>query len=275
MRKVIITGTPPADWVAEADAITAQLLAAADDIARQAIVDENEKHWRDQRIRGWLMSQFANKCWYTEAEESVSPIHVDHFRPKGRVKNLDGSYEEGYWWLTFNWKNYVIAGHLINTKKSDFFPLMEGERRAAVNSSEVQLKLEGAVLIDPLTDQTRLISYERDDDGCIAVLAGDIDDLEKFKAEKTIEILGLNRIDRLNQKRGKKWDDCLKDIQDYRGARAHGAHALVWLVKETAIARLKERIKYDAEFSSVAEACIRKQAPEAVIAAVFERRSNM
>lgn len=269
MRKVIITGTPPADWITEAEAITARLQIATNDTARQAIIDNHEKHWRDERIRGWLMRQFANKCWYTEAEESISPIHVDHFRPKGRVKNLDGSYEEGYWWLTFNWRNYVIAGHLINSKKSDLFPLIDGERRAAVNCPEVQLKLEGAVLIDPLTDQTRLISYDRDDDGCIAVLAGGIDDIDKFKAEKTIEILGLNRIDRLNQKRGKKWDECLSAIEDYRGARARGAQALVWLMKEISIASLKKNVKYDAEFSSIAEACIRKKAPEAVIAAVF------
>ena len=271
MRKVIIKGTPPADWVAEADSITAQLQAAANEAARQVILDRYEGFWRDARIRDWLMDQFSNKCWYTEAEESISPIHVDHFRPKSRVKNLDGSYEDGYWWLTFNWKNYVIAGHLINTKKCDLFPLMNGERRAAVNCSELHLRLEGAVLIDPLTDQTRLISYDRDDDGCIAVLAGGIDNLEKFKAEKTIEILGLNRIDRLNQKRGKKWDECLSMIEDYRGAQAQGAQALIWIMKETAIARLKENVKYDAEFSSIAEACIRKQAPEAVIAAVFER----
>ena len=270
MRKVRITGTPPADWVAEAEAITAQLQAAPDEAARQIILDANEGFWRDARIRDWLMSQFANKCWYTEAEESISPIHVDHFRPKGRVKNLDGSYEDGYWWLTFNWKNYVIAGHLINSKKSDIFPIMEGEVRAAVNCSEQHLKLEGAVLIDPLTDQARLISYDRDDDGCIAVLAGGIDDLEKFKAEKTIEILGLNRIDRLNQKRGKKWDECLTLIEDYCGARAQGAQALVWVLKQSSIARLKEKVRYDAEFSSVAEACIRKQAPEALVAAVFE-----
>ncbi len=272
MRKVIITGTPPADWIAEADVITAQLQVAADDVDRQKIIDKHEKHWRDERIRGWLMGQFANKCWYTEAEESISPIHVDHFRPKGRVKNLDGTYEVGYWWLTFNWKNYVIAGQLVNTKKSDLFPLMEGERRAAVNCPEMQLRLEGAVLIDPRTDQTRLISYDRDDDGCIAVLAGGIDELEKFKAEKTIEILGLNRIDRLNQKRSNKWDECLKHIQDYQGARAHGAQALIWLMKEMSIAQLRDKVKYDAEFSSIAEACIRKNAPESLVASVFGGR---
>lgn len=271
MRKVIITGTPPADWVAEADAITGQLHAAVNDADRQVILDRHEGFWRDDRIRDWLMGQFSNKCWYTEAEESISPIHVDHFRPKGRVKNLDGSYEGGYWWLTFNWKNYVIAGHLVNSKKSDMFPIMEGEHRAIANCTEAQLQLEGAVLIDPLTDQARLISYDRDDDGCIAVLAGGIDELDRFKAEKTIEILGLNRIDRLNQKRGKKWDECLSLIEDYAGARGHGAQALIWLMKNISISKLKEKVKYDAEFSSVAEACIRKNAPETVVAAVFER----
>ncbi|MDF5094247.1 hypothetical protein P3601_25295, partial [Vibrio parahaemolyticus] len=174
MRKVVITGTPPADWVAEADAITARLRAAPNEAARKTILEEKEGFWRDDRIRDWLLRQFSNKCWYTEAEESISPIHVDHFRPKGRVKNLDGSYEPGYWWLTFNWKNYVIAGHLINSKKSDVFPILDGEIRAPANCTEMILKLEGAVLIDPLTDETRLISFDRDDDGCIAVLAGGI-----------------------------------------------------------------------------------------------------
>jgi hypothetical protein len=273
MRKVIITGTPPADWISEADAITAQLKAATSEVARQVILDANDGFWRDARIRDWLLNQFSNKCWYTEAEESISPIHVDHFRPKGRVRNLNGSYETGYWWLAFNWKNFVIAGHLINSKKSDIFPIIEGENRAPANCSEIQLKLEGAVLIDPLTDQTRLISYDRDDDGCIAVLAGDIDDVDKFKAEKTIEILGLNRLVKLNQKRGKKWDECLSYIEDYKGAKAQGAQALVWFMKAISIARLKEKIKYEAEFSSIAEACIRKKAPESMIAAVFDHNA--
>lgn len=271
MRKVIITGTPPADWITEADAITVRLQKAPDEAARKLILAQHDGFWRDDRIRNWLLGQFSNKCWYTEAEESISPIHVDHFRPKGRVTNLDKSRDSGYWWLSFNWKNYVIAGHLINSKKGDLFPILKGEVRAAPNCSEIQLKLEGAVLIDPLTDQTRLISYDRDDDGCIAVLAGGIDETEKFKAEKTIEILGLNRLDKLNQKRGKKWDECLSAIKDFNGARAHGAQALVWLMKETAIAKLKDKVKYEAEFSSIAEACIRKKAPEPVVAAVFER----
>lgn len=272
MRKVVITGTPPQDWLDDADRLTAQLQAASDEAARHAIIKANENLWRDNRIRNWLLQQFANKCWYTEAAESVSSIHVDHFRPKGRITNPDGSTESGYWWLSFNYKNYVIAGQLINVKKRDYFPILEGECRARENCSETQLRLEGAALIDPLTDQTRLISYERDDDGCIAVLAGGIDcSVGQFMAEQTIDILGLNRLDRLNQKRGRIWDECLREINEYQGARDQGAKALVWLMKNMALSRLKDRVKYESEFSSVAEACIRKKGSEPIIAAVFER----
>jgi len=123
MRKVVITGTPPQEWIDEASKLTEQLRKAPDIEARKQILEKNDGFWRDDRIRDWLLKQFANKCWYTEAEESVSPYHVDHFRPKGRITNLDKSQEDGYWWLTYNWENYVISGHLINSKKNDVFPL--------------------------------------------------------------------------------------------------------------------------------------------------------
>jgi len=268
MRQVKITGTPPADWVAEAEVLTAQLESATDEAARDAIIKANEGFWRDDRIRNWLLQQFANKCWYTEAEESVSSYHVDHFRPKGRVTNHDGSHECGYWWLSFNWRNYVISGQLINVKKKDLFPLLEGPR-APEQCSLGQLRLESAALIDPLTQQTRLLSFEREDDGCVAVPAGGITDDDLRQAEDTIDILGLNRLDRLNQKRAKCWDACLMEIANYEGAAAQGARALSLLQRELAIASLKKKIKYEAEFSSIAEACIRKKAPEPVMAAVF------
>jgi hypothetical protein len=273
MRKVHISSPPPATWVAEAKIITKALKAAPNKAARKVIIDKNDGFWRDDRIRDWLLGQFNNKCWYTEADNNVSPVHIDHFRPKGRVKNLDGSYEDGYWWLSFDYNNYVVSGHYINCKKGDLFPILNGEMRAPVNCSDAILKFEGPVLINPLTDQTRLISYEREDDGgCIAVLSGGITDpSEQFKAEKTIEILGLNNKRLLRESRGDIWDKCLKDLKDYEGAQAQGAQALVWVQKHMALASLKDRIGYDETFSSVAEACIRKKAPEPVIAAVFER----
>lgn len=117
MRKVNVTGSPPNDWIAEALIITRQLVDANSMDARKQIIEDNKTFWRDTRLTDWLLSQFNNKCWYTEAPTDVASFHVDHFRPKGEVKNLDKSKEAGYWWLAFNWKNYILSGQLINTKK--------------------------------------------------------------------------------------------------------------------------------------------------------------
>ena len=271
MRKVIIKGTPPQDWIDAANIMTEELKQAPDASARTIILKKNEGFWRDDRIRNWLLKQFHNKCWYTEAEESVSSCHVDHFRPKGRITNLDKSTEDGYWWLTFNWKNYVIAGQLINTKKSDKFPLFD-KARAQVSWSAAQLDTEAVILIDPKTDETRLISFEMDEeDACCAIPAGGVDGDDLVKVENTIEILGLNRLTRLNAKRGKKWNDCKMEIANFQGATAavEFRHQKK-LLQTAAVNRLKVTIQYDQEFSSVAEACIRKCAPEPLVARVFE-----
>lgn len=267
MRRVKIRGTPPQDWIDDAKAVTNQLRAATSETERSDIIKKNERLWTDNRIRDWLLKQFNNKCWYTEAFESVSPIHVDHYRPKGRVKDLDGKESTGYWWLAFDWDNYRISGHLINSKKSDSFPIVEGVR--AIEFDVVTLKLEAPLLIDPIKEESRLVSYERDEDACVAVPSADISEAEKFRAEKTIELLGLNRLTRLNQKRAEFWDDCLMAIADYKGG-AEDPQAIRLVNQTSAIKELKKKVAYEVEFSSVSEACIRKHAPTPLIASVFE-----
>jgi hypothetical protein len=67
MRRVFICGTPPQDWIDDAEAVTVRLRAGANEAERAQIIKEKEGLWRDDRIRNWLLQQFANKCWYTEA----------------------------------------------------------------------------------------------------------------------------------------------------------------------------------------------------------------
>lgn len=269
MRRVIIdleNNPPPQDWVEEADAITTQLREAPNVEARKLLLEQYEGFWRDDRIRNWLLGHFNNKCWYSEAYETVSPLHVDHFRPKGNINDGSGNrLGEGYWWLAFEWENYRIAGHLVNSKKGDIFPILHGSRANSVD--EYSLCLECPTLIDPLTDEAHLISFEKEGDLCTAVPAAGIDSTEKEKVEQTIEILGLNIRDRLNQKRAQYWDDCLMKIADYKGARAiYGADALTQVMKNQIQNEIKQKIAYEAEFSSVSKACIRKNAPEPLIA---------
>ena len=56
-------------------------------------------------------------------------------------------------------------------------------------------------------------------------------------------------------------------IADYKGATGPTCFALV--EQQRAITGLKELIAYDSEFSSISEACIRKNSPEALMAAIF------
>lgn len=271
MRRVRIDGTPPADWVADADAVTDQLRAATDAEARKAIIDANDGLWRDERIRGWLRQQFHDKCWFSEARESVSAIHVDHFRPKGRIKDDQQRIvaHEGYWWFAFNWRNYRICGQLINTKKGDVFPICEGARCKPDN--EPSFHLEVPVLIDPITDQARLISFELDEDGVLAISACGNNSAEQDRADRTIEILGLNRLDVLNRNRKRVWDACFAHIEQYRGALGTtGAQALALVEQAKAKDALVQLAAYEAEFSSVAGACIEKKAPQALRQMIFD-----
>jgi hypothetical protein len=143
MRRVVICGTPPQDWIDDAQSVTDQLHSAQSKTEIEEIIEKRQSLWRDDRIRNWLLKQFNNKCWYTEAYDSVSSIHVDHYRPKGRVRDLSGIEDDGYWWLAFNWKNYRICGQLINVKKSDIFPIIEGERA----TSESPLEFEAPLIL--------------------------------------------------------------------------------------------------------------------------------
>jgi hypothetical protein len=56
-------------------------------------------------------------------------------------------------------------------------------------------------------------------------------------------------------------------IADYNA----DAPQVVRLIQQaSALTKLKRMVAYSAEFSSVSEACIRKNAPESLVASVFE-----
>lgn len=258
--RIPLNATPPQDWIDEAAALTEQLKSAADDKTRIAIGFSHRKLWRDKRLLNWLAELHHHKCWYSEARESVSAYHVDHFRPKGRAAQIDGSIRAGYWWLTFDWKNYRISGQLLNVKKRDFFPVKYPGM--AIMDYPDTLEFETYQLIDPLKQEAWFISFERKDNGeCLASACPDIEENDLQRVNITIEILGLNRLESLNKNRAAVWDQCLSKIDDYRNAArisiSHTCNALR-LVAARELARLSSE---EAEFSSVAMACIAKQAP--------------
>lgn len=80
------------------------------------------------------------KCGYCEARSA--PLDVEHYRPKGSVRQARGEAEQrpGYYWLAYEWSNLLLACVLCNqvredmtgtsTGKGSLFPLSEPSQRA-------------------------------------------------------------------------------------------------------------------------------------------------
>jgi hypothetical protein len=174
--------------------------------------------------------------------------------------------ERGYWWLAFRWQNYRICGQLINVKKNDVFPLISGHRASPDDAGS--LRLEAPTLLDPTTEDARLISFEMDEDGCRALASGGADEEDIARVAMTIEVIGLNRLDRLNRKRADVWEECREQLASYDAA-SNEPSAMKKLQRALIVVDLKKRVDYKSELSSVAEACIRKLGSEVVCAQVF------
>lgn len=98
--------------------------------------------WGDPALVAALKEVVGNKCWYSEVALEGADPNVDHFRPKGRVVEVDdqfsktGRVSDGYWWLAFEPLNFRLSSQHANQRrvdedtnggKADFFPV-KGDR---------------------------------------------------------------------------------------------------------------------------------------------------
>jgi hypothetical protein len=116
------------------------------------------KKYRDRwvALRDILADYSYGKCWYTESCNPGSDDDVDHFRPKGKLADVEG--HNGYYWLAFDWTNFRLSCHRANRPrinpetgdtggKANFFPLVDPETRAYSEADD--LAKEEPVLLDP------------------------------------------------------------------------------------------------------------------------------
>ena len=131
----------------------------------------NPKLYTNQKHAFYVTSgpPFYGKCIYCET--SLLPgMHgdLDHFRPKGRVTDRDGTNiaveidgivqeHPGYYWLAYDWRNLLPSCQLCNQPsiwqqsgehigKWDYFPIIDSYR-ACKPGEEIQ---ERPLLINPL-----------------------------------------------------------------------------------------------------------------------------
>lgn len=143
-------------------------LREADAEERGAIIDRNERLWRE--LKDVLERINHGKCWYCEAQENRSDNTVDHFRPKKRV--AEAADHPGYWWLAFEWSNFRYTCTYCNSRRVDpegnteggkqnHFPLLNEAQRAYDENDD--LTLEEPKLLDPLNALDHLLLWFTDD----------------------------------------------------------------------------------------------------------------
>ena len=249
---------PDAAWIKKSDELTKELIRlheAGDLVGRNKLIDDNSDHWG--QIKAWLSSLSHGKCWFSEAKDIYSHMDVEHFRPKKEAKNLDGTERDGYWWLSFDYRNYRLCGNVGNRKKGGWFPLQDGSIRSTYDNPREES--EDPYLLDPTNplDVGLLIC---DVDGSLRPSNPDEATWEHRRAVETIRRLKLNEHVALAEERRRIWQDVAKEIDKYREAMARcarGGNPGAQVKACEAVKNLRNRVDPRSELSSVAVDCIR------------------
>lgn len=244
---------PDPAWIKRASNLIAELKAAVDSAERNTIIDDNSGLWGE--LKEWLLGLSHGKCWFSEAKDCFSYLHVEHYRPKKSAKDRDGTPHEGYWWLAFDWENYRICGSAGNPKKGTFFPLRDGCPRVGV---EGDLRYEVPMLLDPADEDDPVLLFFNLEGR--AVVAPHVNDAwEKARVEYSVERCNLD-FPPLVAKRKTIWSECWNRVEEYRRELAlyqkDPTNAIARDRVKQAAKHVRAMIREEQELSAVARACV-------------------
>lgn len=250
----------PNEWLTDANLLTDKLRTIPED-ERSTFINSKNNLWKS--IKPIMEELSHGKCWYCEIKNTRSDHHVDHHRPKNRITLDDGATDAGYWWLSFDFRNFRIACSYCNCLhtgedgvvrgKADKFPLLEGSEKAKEWTYPID---ERPALLDPCDplDSSLLTFIE---DGA-AYSKNPVEEHEEYqRASITIEILNLNER-KIREARRQLKEECIRLLD--RGDKAFLVYQQGSIVgKEQfrqVIFEINEKIRENAELSSVARAYI-------------------
>ena len=231
------------------------------DQQRHEFINNHSDVWGE--LKGDLERLSHGKCWYCERTKIREDFNVDHFRPKNGITNSDGTREQGYWYLAFEYTNFRIACDWCNTKhtnhdavalgKQDQFPLDARCTRASFPTCRIEDELP--LLLDPTSiDDPPVLWFLDTGEACAR---DDERELQRKRAEETIRILHLNHI-RIVEARKEIWRRSKRLIRraDRKLDKFNRTGSLE--AKQDyieTINEMKEYVRLNAEFSATARAC--------------------
>lgn len=250
-------------WVEEAERLTEELAQIHDENERAAFINRNARVWK--RLKREMERISDNKCWYCESKNVRGDLAVDHYRPKIRVRRMDGTQAPGYWWLAFDHKNFRLACSHCNSPhtgagsvtkgKADQFPLLDESNRASSPASN--LGDEMPFLLDPTNFSDPSFLWFTDD-GKATPSKPKTDGFLHDRALTTIEILNLNEI-KIVEERMALWNHCLGLME--RGDRSYeklkNGSIAAKTEFENVVNEMHQLVQQLAQFSATACACFR------------------
>lgn len=199
-------------------------------------------------VKKLLVKMQHEKCAYCESKVThVDAGDVEHYRPKGRSKQVDGTVllVRGYWWLAYTWDNLLFACAKCNQSgKRDLFPL--GDKANLCLQPADSLAKEAPLFIDPSADDPEpQMMWRR---GVPIGLTP--------AARTTITELGLRR--RPLEKRRDEYYDTIKQLRkNHLALEAKGDPADEELLAENC-AKLAAFERATAEYAGMIRAAVRK-----------------
>lgn len=203
------------DWLEEAERHLSNI--------RGKSKKERSNYWTDNshwtKLYSSLSKLSGEKCWYSESLENSCRWEVEHYRPKARA-TIDNELvlKDGYWWLSYYWKNFRLAGSFVNKRSKDpftnedsvfgkgnYFPL--DETSTVAEPEDIYCSDEKPLLLDPIKPKDcTLISFDKNGD-VYPTFSEEESNLKNKKAMFSIDYYGLKQTP-LKRGRGKIWRKC-------------------------------------------------------------------
>ena len=198
-------------------------------------------------------------------------MDVDHFRPKGTVRERDGTSRPGYPFLAYDFRNYRLAAQLPNQitstdegprGKYQQFPLDSG---SPVAVDKAGVSVERTLLLDPtVPDDPRLLTFNEEGVPRPAV-SEDADGLGYRRARRTIDVFWLDRTE-LNDARRMKWtsrhdeimlvDRMMCTARERSAAGEFAAAKEEWQHARLLLDRLREAVAPHSPYAAAIQACL-------------------
>lgn len=248
---------PDGDWLQKAQDLCYKLDAANTKAERDQIIEDNRTVWGE--LKPWLLRLSKGKCWFSEARDCFSHWDVEHYRPKKAAKDLDGvQYNDGYWWLAFDWRNLRICGNVGNRKKGAFFPLRDGTHKASATDRNTDD--EFPYLLDPVRPEDPLL-LSFDENGDVKPLP-DLDAWNTARVEESIKRYKLREHEPLMEARRDIWSKCVREVNCCQNLMDELSRRPSATKKEEIrqqMLKLRDMVRFEAEFSATASECLRSR----------------